>query len=146
MSLAGILAAGRRSAEARMGAIHGASDCIVRLRSAAQAQDEATGRVAHQWTVLWSGPMRLAGTVRGASTQETKSPAHVETEVAVRVAHLPISAAELSGIEDGALIEITAGRLVGTVWRVIEATDHDQDTARRLPVVEVSRPDEWASA
>ena len=31
----------------------------------------------------------------------------------------------------------------GTVWRVVEAVKGDQRTARRVPIVESARPDEW---
>jgi transcription antitermination factor NusG len=47
-------------------------------------------------------------------------------------------------LEDGDHIEVTSGEWAGTVERVIKATKADQATARRVPVVEVPRPSEWA--
>lgn len=49
----------------------------------------------------------------------------------------------LTDLEDGDLIDLTAGEWAGSVLRVVEAIKGDQRTARRVPVVEVDRPGEW---
>jgi hypothetical protein len=51
--------------------------------------------------------------------------------------------ADTSGLLDGDLVEMTGGENAGLVLRVLEVAFQDQATARRLPVVEVQRPEEW---
>ena len=46
-------------------------------------------------------------------------------------------------LADGDLLDITEGDWTGTVVRVVKAIKGDQQTARRVPVVEVPRPEEW---
>ena len=46
-------------------------------------------------------------------------------------------------LADGDYLDITAGEWAGSVFRVVEAVKGDQRTARRVPVAEVPRPEEW---
>ena len=64
----------------------------------------------------------------------------VEFEQATGIGHLRHDFADLA---DGDLIEVTAGEWPGMVFRVVEALRGDQQTARRFPVEETSRPQEW---
>jgi hypothetical protein len=85
-------------------------------------------------------PFRLGGST-GAAGSRRVTIGESEVELAVRVGHFP---AGTVGLADGDLIEVTEGENAGVVLRIIEASWQDQATARRIPVVEVTRPQEWA--
>lgn len=91
-------------------------------------------------TNLTAVPFRLGGSSRGGSGSRTLRVGDSEVEVAVRVGHFP---AATQGLADGDLIEVTAGENVGAVLRIVEASWADQQTARRVPVVEEQRPAAW---
>ena len=76
---------------------------------------------------------------RSQSPSRTVNIGGAEAQVATRTAHFPHDTV----LRDGDLIEITAGELVGSVWRVIESDAADQQTARRVPVIAVEHPEEW---
>ena len=46
-------------------------------------------------------------------------------------------------LADGDLVEVVEGEWADSVFRIVEAVKGDQRTARRVPVVEVPRPEEW---
>lgn len=123
-----------------MGAVNGGSDAIVRRRTGRPAQDETTGLESPIWEAVHDGPMRLAGSPRGASSERTYTLPGGEKRQAQREAHFP---AAVDVIRDWDLIEIVAGENAGTVWMVLEADFADQQTARRLPVAGEQRPSEW---
>lgn len=127
-------------AEGRMGAGNGASTVHVWRKTGEMVPDESTGFHVPEWVVeLADVPCRIASD-RGAAPSRTVSTPGGDLTLGVRVAHLPAST---EGLRDGDLIEVVAGRLVGSVWQVVEADDADQQTARRVPVVAVDRPGEW---
>lgn len=135
MSVAGVLARGRRAAEARM-----TSRCTVRRRGGPAVVVD--GFKVPAWTVVHSDlPVRVGGVSRGANPARRDDLAAGEVEVAVRTAHFPYSTADLA---DSDYVEITSGENAGLVIRIVEATWQDQATARRVPVVSVVRPKEWA--
>ena len=89
------------------------------------------------WEVVaYDVPFRLVGgdtrkvTVGGVDFQE-----------ATARGDLPWDTADLA---DDDYLDITAGEWAGSVFRVVEAVKGDQRTARRVPVAEVPRPEEWA--
>jgi len=51
--------------------------------------------------------------------------------------------ASTTDLRDDDFIEVTAGEWAGSVFRIVEAIKGDQRTARRVPVVEGQRPEEW---
>ena len=51
---------------------------------------------------------------------------------------------DTADLRDNDYIDITAGEWAGSVYSIVEAVKGDQKTARRVPVVEVPRPEEWA--
>lgn len=127
----------RVEAEGRM-----KSTVTIRRKTGQAAQNETTGLEAPVWTAVHTDiPFRLGGADRGGAGSRIVTSGGVETTVAVRVGHLPASTADL---QDGDLIDITAGENVGVVLHIVEATWQDQATARRVPVYEVARPSEWA--
>lgn len=132
----------RQMAESRMGSSNGASDATVRRKTGRKVQSEATGLEVPEWATVHTGPMRLAGASRGASSERTYKVPGGEQRQAQREAHFP---AAVDVIRDWDLIEITAGENKGTVWMVLEADFADQQTARRLPVVAEQRPSEWGA-
>jgi hypothetical protein len=128
VSLAAAVAAGRRAAEARM-----TSRVTIRRTAAATIVD---GYEVPGWsTVDVAVPFRL----QGGSTK-TVTVGGVEFQEATAIGHLPAG----TDLADGDLLEITVGEWVGSVFRVVEAVKGDQQTARRVPVVEVQRPEEWS--
>lgn len=132
----------RADAESRMGAINDGSDARVRRRTGRKIQNEITGIEEPEWTTVHAGPMRLAGAGRGSSGSRTEPFPGGEIRQGLRRADFP---AAVTTIRDGDLVDITAGKNAGTVWRIVEADWADQQTARRLPVVAVQRPSEWGA-
>jgi hypothetical protein len=125
----------RAEAEARM-----TSRCTIRRNDGTTTTDP-DGFEVPAWTdVLTDLPFRLGGSTR-ASNSRRVTIGETEVELAVRVGHFPAST---EGLTDGDLIEVTEGENAGVVLRIIEASWQDQATARRVPVVEVTRPQEWA--
>jgi len=93
------------------------------------------------WTDVHTDlPFRLGGT-SGAGSTRTVRIGETEAQVAVRIGHFP---AGTTGLADNDFIEITDGENAGGVYRIVEASGQDQATARRVPVVEEQRPEEWA--
>lgn len=64
----------------------------------------------------------------------------VTFEDATAVGHFPATTADL---RDDDFIDVVSGEWVGSVFRIVAAIAYDQKTARRLPIVEESRPEEW---
>jgi hypothetical protein len=123
----------RAEAEARM-----TSRCTIRRKTGNTAED-ADGFEVPEWKTAHADlPVRIAA---GTSQSRRVTTAGVEYELAVREAHFPAST---TGLQDNDLIEITVGENVGAVYRIVEAAWQDQATARRVPVVETSRPEEWS--
>lgn len=65
----------------------------------------------------------------------------VTFEDATGVGHVPATTTDLA---DDDLIEVTSGEWEGDVYRIVAAVRYDQKTARRMPIVEDVRPEEWA--
>lgn len=112
------------------------STCTVRRKTGNMAQDETTGLEVPEWGDVYTGPFRFVG-----GTTRTVTIAGIEYQEATGRADFPHDTTDLA---DNDLIDITAGEWVGTVLSIIEAVKGDQRTARRVPVVEVPRPEEWA--
>ena len=98
--------------------------------------EDANGWQVPVWEVVaYDVPFRLVGgdtrkvTVGGVDFQE-----------ATARGDLPWDTADLA---DDDYLDITAGEWAGSVFRVVEAVKGDQWTARRVPVAEVPRPEEW---
>lgn len=64
----------------------------------------------------------------------------VTFEDATGIGHMPATTADL---EDDDLLDVFAGEWAGDVYRVVAAVRYDQKTARRVPIVEQARPEEW---
>jgi hypothetical protein len=102
------------------------------------AQDEETGLESGTWSIVLKGvPFRLNG---GAT--EAVNIGGVDFAEATALAELP---ADTEDLDSGDLLEVTAGPHTGTVWQIIEAVRSDQQTSRRLPISEVTRPSEWST-
>ena len=117
------------------------SRATIRRASGRTVQDEATGREVTAWDLEHVGiPVRLRSRAAATGSRAVTS-AGVELQLAVMEAHFP---ALTKNLRDGDLIEVTSGERAGTVWRIVEASAGDQQTARRVPVVEAQRPSEWS--
>lgn len=134
MDLDGTLARGRAMAEARM-----------RTRSVVMRKTGDHVLVNRLKVPEWAAvhvdlPFRLDdGATAGATSKVTIG--DVIYENATAVGHMPAATRDL---EDDDLILITTGEWADTVWRVVKATLADQKTARRLPIEQAPRPEEWA--
>jgi hypothetical protein len=126
----------RAEAEARMTA-----RVSIRRKSSLAPQNETTGRETPAWaTVATDVPFRLdSGSSSDGGTRRVET-GGVEYQQATATGHLPATQRDLS---DGDLLEVTSGEWAGSVWRVVEASFADQKTARRVPIVQESRPEEW---
>jgi hypothetical protein len=82
-------------------------------------------------------PFRLG---KGNGGFRTMNVGESEVQVAVREGHFP---ADTTGLDDGDIIEVTDGENTGAYLRIVEASWHDQATARRVPVLETEKPDGW---
>lgn len=137
--LAAVLPDLQAHAESRMGAPFG-STADVRRRTGRMVQDETSGREVPEWEiVLPEVPCRI-GSDKGSAPSRTVSTPGGDVQLGTRTAHFP---AATEGLRDGDMVDIIAGRLAGTVWQIVEADDADQQTARRVPVIAVQRPQEW---
>lgn len=95
-----------------------------------------------EWATVYADlPFRLAGSSTGDGGTRSVTVGGVEFQEATGVGNLP---ADTTDLADDDLIEVASGEWAGTVLRVVEASKKDQATARRFPVVEVQRPEEWA--
>ncbi len=111
------------------------------LRKTGAMTTGADGLEVPEWATVHADlPFRLGGANSGSSGTRTETIGGVEVQVATRVGHFPAGTA----LEDSDHIEITAGENAGVVLRIVEAEGADQQTARRVPVVSVQRPEEWA--
>ena len=91
-----------------------------------------------EWLVIYADlPFRLSGTDGGTRRVTIGG---VDFQDATAVGHMPASTIDLA---DDDLIEVISGEWPGTVWRVVEAVKKDQATARRVPITEAPRPEEW---
>lgn len=112
------------------------------MRDTGATTTDGNGYVVPVWaTVYASVPFRLGGAFQGGSGTRTVRVGTTEMQLALRVASFPVGTDLL---QDGDLIEVTAGENVGLVLQVGEAAWQDQATARRVPVMQVQRPEEWA--
>lgn len=109
----------------------------VAIRRLTGGTTKVDGYEVPEWATVGVGvPFRLKG---GANKAVTIG--GVEFSEATGEGNLPAAWTDLA---DSDLLEITAGEWVGSVFRVVEAVKGDQQTARRVPVVEVPRPEEWS--
>jgi hypothetical protein len=124
----------RAEAEARM-----TSRVTIHRQSGRTQQNETTGRETPVWDVIATDvPFRSSGSAAaGGSAGVTVG--GVTYEQATAVGHLPAG----TDLSDDDLLEVAAGEWVGQVWRVVKAVALDQRTARRFPLAEEQRPEEW---
>lgn len=126
----------RAEAEARM-----TSRVTIYRKSGRQAQNESTGEQSPEWVPVHTDlPFRLDFSSSSDGGSRRIEVAGVEYETATALGHFPAATADL---QDGDYIDITAGECAGDVFSIVAAVRADQKTARRLPITEESRPDEW---
>lgn len=125
----------RAEAEARM-----LSTATVRRMTSRDTQDEGTGQQGPTWTDVHTdlACRVVASRVGGASRRLEIG--DVEVEQATPRLDFPWDTDDL---QDGDLVDITAGESTGTVYQIVEAVKGDQRTARRVPALEVGRPTDW---
>lgn len=111
----------------------------VRRSTGRTVQDEETGREVPQWATVATVPFRLRGGRNGSVGTKAVTTGGVELQLATAEGHVPAD----TPVQDGDLLEVTSGENAGTVWRVVESNRGDQQTARRVPIIEARRPAEW---
>lgn len=118
------------------------SRCTIGRKAGAPVPDEATGFDVFSWTKIHVDlPTRLAGASRDSAGWGIDTRAGgVQESVAERIQHFPWDTADL---QDGDVVEITAGDNAGLFFQITEATAKDQATARRVPVKQVPKPEGW---
>lgn len=115
------------------------STATIRRKTGGTTTD-ADGYKVPEWADVHVAISCRIGSDKGSSATRTVSTPGGDVQVATRTLSLPASTTNLA---DGDLVEVTAGELAGSVWRVVEADFADQQTARRCPVVATERPSEW---
>lgn len=127
----------RAEATARMTSI-----IRVRRTTGRLAQDPDTGREAPVWSTPHDElPAKLRTNRGGDGASSSSTEGGVTTVRGRRELHVPYGTRDL---RDDDLVEFTSGEWEDSVWRIVDASPGgDQATARRLPVVEVTRPTEW---
>lgn len=125
----------RAEAQARM-----TSRVSILRKSGRATQNESTGEESPEWiTVHADLPFRLDTATEDGMGRRIEV-AGVEYETATAIGHFPAATADLA---DGDYVEVTSGEWAGDVFSVVKAVRADQKTARRLPLTEESRPEEW---
>lgn len=126
----------RQIAESRM-----SSRCAVMRKTGETTPDEATGSDVPTWaTVYPSAPFRLGGANQGSTGSRVVDVPGGELALALRVGHFPDDHRLL---EDGDWVDVVEGESAGLVFRIVEASPKDQQTAMRVQLVEERRPEEW---
>ena len=126
------LTAGQRAALARM-----TSRCTIRRDTGTTTTSPITGRQVKVWEVVHAD---LPCRVKRGNDSRTESSGGVEVQLATRELHFPH---DVTGMEDGDLAEVTSGESAPSVWRLLDTEPADQQTAYRVPVVQIRRPVEW---
>lgn len=135
--LAAALPGLRAHAESRMGAENNGSTATL-WREDPDNPVVVDGLETPGWEALILDlPGRIAAS-RGAGASRTVTVGQTEMQLAVREWHCASGTPYLS---DGDILEIIAGESVGLFLRVVESTGNDQATARRVPVVEIQKPE-----
>lgn len=119
------------------------SSAAVMRKTGYMLQDESTGREVPEWALVGLLPLRLGDGGPNATGHRGVTIGGVTYEQATGVGSVPHDADARLGVAlaDDDLLDVT-GETSG-VWTVVKATKFDQKTARRLPVREVPRPEEW---
>jgi hypothetical protein len=127
----------RAEAEARM-----LSTVTVRRKTGLTVQNETTGEEAPEWEAVYTGlPFRSDGASSSDGGSRSVTIGGVTFETATGIGHMP---ADTTDLADDDFIEVTSGEWAGDVFRVVAAVRYDQKTARRVPIVEATRPSEWS--
>ena len=117
------------------------STATIRRKTGRTTQNETNGRIVPVWDVIHADlPFRLGGSDSGDSASRREDVGGVKVQTAVRIGHLPVTA---DALQDGDYIDVTEGENAGTAWRIVEAAFKDQATARRVPLLAETRPEEW---
>ena len=129
------LAEHRADAEERM-----TSRVAVMRKTGAKVQDEGSGREVPEWATVESDlPFRSDAAGEAGSSRAVRV-GGIEWMDATGVGHMPATFQDLA---DGDLLVVLTGEWPGEVFRVVKAVRYDQKTARRVPIAQHQRPEEW---
>ena len=111
------------------------------MRKTGDTTTDANGYEVPEWAAAYVDlPFGLGASSTGDGGTRAVTVGGVTFQKATAVGVLPWDTSDLA---DDDLVEITSGEWAGSVFRVVEAVKADQRTARRVPVEEVPRPEEW---
>lgn len=126
----------RREAESRM------TSRVTIMRRTGETTTDSDGYEVPEWAAVHVDlPFRLGGGSSGDGGSRGVTIGSVTFEEATGIGSMPATTVDL---EDNDLALLTAGEWAGDVYRVVAAIRYDQKTARRVPIVEERRPEEWA--
>lgn len=113
----------------------------VKVRRKSGDTAKVDGYDVDEWLVIYTDlPFRLSGSGTSDGGTRRVTIGGVDFQDSTAVGNMPASTADLA---DDDLIEVMSGEWVGSVWRIVEAVKKDQATARRVPIIEAPRPEEW---
>lgn len=125
----------RAYAESRM-----TSQVVVMRKTGAKVY--VNGYQVPEWAAVHIDlPFRSSGGSSGDGGSRGVTIGGVTFEEATGIGSVPATTVDL---RDNDLLEVTAGKWAGDVYRIVAAIRYDQKTARRLPIVETARPEEWS--
>lgn len=137
MSVDSAVYAGRMAAEARM-----QSRVTVMRKTGDVDPVEDNGYETPEWASVYIDlPFRSTGAGTGDGGSRGVEIGGVRFEDATGIGSVPAATLDL---QDDDLLLVTSGEWADDVFRVVAAVRYDQKTARRLPIVEEPRPEEWA--
>lgn len=129
-------------ADFREDALERMTSRVVVMRKTGARVKNAKGYDVPEWAAVHVGlPFRSSGGAGGDGGSRGVTIGGVTFEEATGIGSVPATTADL---RDDDLLEVTDGEWVGDVFRVVAAVRYDQKTARRLPIVEAKRPEEWS--
>lgn len=102
-------------------------------------QNEDNGLEGSTWSAVYTDwPFRLRRSSLAGSSNGTKrvTIAGVVYQMSIADGNFPVG----TKLKDADIIEIVTGDHPGTYWKVVEASQQDQQSAVRVPVIEVQKP------
>lgn len=111
------------------------------MRLTGETTTDTAGYEVPEWAAVYVDlPFRSDSGGQGDGGSRGVSIGGVTFEDATGIGKMPALTDDLA---DDDLLDVTAGEWVDAVYRIVSAVRYDQKTARRVPIVEEPRPQEW---
>lgn len=120
-----------------------ASRCVVkRIDPDEPKTNNADGYEVDNWVAIHTAlPVTIGGSSGSDGGSRSITIGSVVFEEATGVAKFPATTTDL---QDNDVFEVTDGEWPGAMFRIVAAIVADGKTARRIPIVEASRPNGWS--